>query len=251
MSELPTSLAGYLEDIKNHPMYDHPVTIGLFLGSLSLRLQHYRERFLAIRAQFNLGEETGLGMIPASHGPYTLGVLVALERKASGELFKLVPGLVTGSKKEKVSTEDWEDMAVRPNLNHLHPRLVSLYQNKGYGGYDPRFVILPDEIYDGVVAHELAHGLDIDDRIPISVHEELTIVRNTAPYRDLPRSFTHEVDMDLIASFMGFRQSVIAKHEYYQQCLATYDKPSYTYPTSPDEIIAASRLRLKIVQSIS
>lgn len=239
---------------------------GKFETRLLERLQTLTPKFLAIRQKMGIGENVGFAMLPDAHGVFSLGRLVDAQQEGERTFYNNTVDFLSGG--GKVSA-DPEYVIVKPG-DTPDSSMVSLFQRKGWrekGAIEERILIAPDEVLEGVIAHEFAHVIErwaeqpdeASGRVPESVKSFL--LQEEADYQtDYKNAFESgaiflpdngsgrfEGNIDVIAALMGYKQQVLAKLEYMISCLLTYQDAHDTRPggfKSAGRAIEESRKRI-------
>lgn len=238
-----------------------------FDRTLSERLKGLTSDFLQIRETMGIEDSVGFGFLPESHGVYSLGMLVDLKRGESGQL--LYPAGGFGGFLPKyipLTPEETSKIIIMPDIKAEQPFVVSVYQRKGWKEnreIDEALLDASDDIYRGVIAHEIAHVFEGRIDAPTWI-EEIREARNkdmteTLNYPDWAKRLedfdsSGEGAIDVIASRFGFKKEILEKLNYMIRCLGTYqgaDDYDYSVFKSPGNAIRELRARIKEVERYS
>lgn len=228
------------------------------------RLRALSPRFVEIRTSMGIGSEVGFGSFPAIHGKYSIGALGELGESDDSVLSYYRPGDFFGSYLSPISGEEQQRIIVEPDLAGANLRLVSIYQpEKGTATNDARVRLLSadNKIYEGVIAHELAH-LYMDGHYPLSQDILEILMKRRQDMSDCLKDMnldpleefdaTDEAEIDLIACSFGYKSAIIAKLLFVIGTLETYPRGDIDDVSNHSMLLAESaqrscRARLKEV----
>lgn len=245
-------------------MYQETSREDLFNAELKARLSILTPNFVAIREAMGITSEVGLGFFPQLHEKYCLGLLPLLERRGnSGRLYYPTPGLFFGGDYIPMTRQDRTHMVLMPDDNIEKPSIVSIYQKAPEGiqeTVEEKLLNAPDIVYEGIMAHELAHMFEGRIQPPGFVanflDQRMTTIEDMSvdPQRQgqvlTEYDLTHEAAMDTVAAMFGFRQQVLAKLVYLLECLKTYpgaNNRGYSLFKTAGNAIEELELRIKEV----
>ena len=230
----------------------------LFNAALRERLKPFVPKFLEIRDRFGLGSDIGFGSLPEVHGAYTLGSVTTFAKTDQG-LHYMVPGLLFADY-AKLDAKASEGILVMPDVTAERPRLISIYQRKGYhegSAVEERLLTASDDVFVGIIAHELAHPLAEKPDKPDVVTKFLRRRRDDfVKYADDPNGvdmfdLSDEAEFDVIASLYGYKDEILAKLRYAAACLSTYqgaDDLDYSLTKTHGYAINETQARIKEVE---
>lgn len=234
--------------------------VEIFDEALLKRLKNFVPSFLKMRQIMGLDETVGFASFPDSHGVYEIGVLPYL-RKRGDKLYYQVHGFLF-AEEELATPEVVQRILVMPDLSKRPHRIVSIYQRKGWnenGEIEERLLKAPNEVFIGVIAHELSHMFEFGIKKPKFLtdfekekgKEIKKFVEKNCPNGILNTGLLEEQCMtDITASLFGFKDAVLAKNKYLKECLSTYngaDDTSYSFMKAPGTCIEEISLRTKAV----
>lgn len=204
-----------------------------FNQALLAKLKSFRPTFLDIRSSLGLGSEVGFGFIPSVHGAYTVGALPFLEKHEKGperkRWYRPVLGHLLAVDYVPMTRADRDRIIIMPDTKTSKPRVVSIYQRKGYAenvAVEERLLTAPNEVIEGVIAHELTHMIRRRTRITRALRQRGIM--------------DEEAEIDVTAAVLGYKQQILAKINYMIDCLRTYegaDRRGYSLFRTPGEII--------------
>jgi hypothetical protein len=236
-----------------------------FNKNLLTKLKPLTPRFLAIRDSMGLGTEVGFGFLPYSHSVYSMGQLPLLEKDPKdGKLLYPVPNIF-GVNYTPLTYEDRKQIVVMPDDQTPTPRIVSIYQRKGWdarGVVEEKLLTAPDEVIEGIIAHEMSHLIRDKTEKPefvtrfIKQREREIDILALNHDRRLWEQFdeTNEAEIDVIASMFGYKHQILAKIDYVIDCLRTYkgaNDTSYSLFKSAGSAIEVMQIRAKEVKRYS
>jgi hypothetical protein len=210
--------------------------------------------FLEIRAKMRVGTAVGFGFLPlANQGPTAAALPPVFKR--GGELYYTIPFLFE-MENIKLTDKEAENLLVFPSMRKGHSRIVSIYQ-WGNKTVDPMLLRAGVKVFEGLIAHELAH-IHLMKKPPIPLVKRFLRLRGEDMKRadessnpDMEFDYTDEAVADVVAGLFGYKDQIVAKINYMMRSLEKRKgnrKPidSLTKPTG--ELIKELKVRLKEVR---
>jgi hypothetical protein len=183
------------------------------------RIEQLVPIFLSAREKMGINEDVGFGSLPRVHsGGDTLGCLPDIIETEAGKIEYSIPGLLTQTLTEELTEEQRKNIPIMPDLTKSRKgRIVSIYDPYSEWDKDKKFGDIPDEVYVGVIAHELAHSFnsktkfsqEMIDALQASLAEQYPSLKGKWGY-----DTTNEEAMDLIAALFGYKEQIIAKIDF-------------------------------------
>lgn len=201
-----------------------PERFNKFTTLLVARLRTLEPTFLDIKRRMGVKDEIGLGVIPETHGTYSLGQLMPAQQEGETTYYE-TQDFFFGHERR---TANPEFIIVRPG-NSETSSLVSIFQRKGLfekGEIEERLLKAPDSVFEGALAHELGH--DVERKTQRSDFVDAYLIKERSDRAalginvDIFDPDVLEANIDVIAALFGYKTQVLAKLEYMIQCLKTY-----------------------------
>lgn len=177
--------------------------------------------FLEIRKRMGIKENIGFGFLPKVHGEgYSLGSLPEITRSKKGKINYSVPkSFGIGADKEELSEEEAKNILVMPKVSKGKGNIVSIV-DLFYEERNTKMTNLmdaPDDVFVGIIAHELAHSYNSRSKFPPEISNILgkRYKKKFPDNTDGWRYDTHnEQEIDIITSLFGYKKQVIAKIDF-------------------------------------
>jgi hypothetical protein len=221
---------------------------------LKAKLLDLVPNFLEIRAKMRVGTEVGFGFLPLANQDPTAAALPPVFKRG-GELYYTIPFLFE-MENIKLTDKEAENLLVFPSMRKGHSRVVSIYQ---WGGktVDPMLLGAGVKVFEGLIAHELAH-IHLMKKHPIPLVGRFLKLREKDMGKANPDRFEEEFDWtdeataDVVAGLFGYKKQIIAKINYMTRFLQNrkeyLKKDLEPWSTPIDEVISGLRIRLKEVR---
>lgn len=252
------------KETRQAPKEQYLKRVEIFDEALLKRLKNFTPTFLKMRQTMELDGTVGFASFPESHGVYEMGILPDL-KKRDDKLYYQVRGFLL-PEEELVTPKVVQRILVMPDLSKRTHRIVSIYQRKGWhenGEIEERLLKAPDEVFIGVIAHELSHMFEFGIKKPKFLTDfekgkgeeiEKFVEKNCPEGIINTQGLVEQSMMDITASLFGFKNAVLAKNKYLKECLSTYDgadDTSYSFMKAPGTCIEEINLRTKAVLNYS
>ncbi|MEK7540808.1 MAG: hypothetical protein AAB529_01015 [Patescibacteria group bacterium] len=177
--------------------------------------------FLEIRKKMGIKEDIGFGYLPEFHGTgISMGGLPDIKKTKAGDIKYSVQGGLLQVCQEKLPKEEEKNILVMPKHLESKQRIVSIHDPFEEWDKSKTFTHLvdaPDDVFIGLIVHELAHSYNSRSKFPPKVR---SVLENRQKKEDPDNKYkwsydTHdEEEMDIIASLFGYKNQVIAKLDF-------------------------------------
>lgn len=236
------------------------------------RLRNLIPTFLRIKNQMKPDCNIGFGSLPQFHpDSFATGIMGPL-KKTNGDLLSQIDtedGFF--SEEVKLTEIDKSGIIIMPNFKRENPHIISLYQKSvGDKTVDQQLLNAPDEVIEGIIAHELAHLLVSDYRLPKSIEiflderynekeEAYSRLKRPKKYglkryikrnRKIYNKFQLESEgvFDVAAALFGFKKQILAMLSFMQSSVAAHDKIKSVAHPNTSSVLRQIKSRIKMVE---
>jgi len=185
------------------------------------RMEQFVPTFLEIREKMGIKDDIGFGYLPEFHSEgISLGGLPDIKRTKKGDIEYSVQGWLLQIEQEKLAKEEEKNILVMPKHLEHKQRIVSIHdphEKWDTKGEFPHLIDAPDDVFIGLIAHELAHSYNSRSKLPPEVRSILEKrYKDNRPGSKYKWSYdTHdEEEMDVIASLFGYKDQVVANLDF-------------------------------------
>ena len=209
--------------------------------ALMERLQGLTPKFLYIRGAMGVGPEVGFGSLPLTHVSgegFSIATLPHIKPIGEGNPilhYQILSGIF-GSEVKYIAMNpfDAQRILVDPEDRGNDQAILSIYPPYSIETAETQLVDAPDEVFEGAIAHELAHLIDggvypiplvVQDFIERRNRDLQTFINSSDP-SDRTRyneeyDRTNEAVQDVIAGLLGFKKQSLATLQYVIRCVQT------------------------------
>lgn len=191
--------------------------------ALTDKLRQFTPRFVEMREKLIEGEDlsVGFGCLPQAHGDCTLGIGTRLSLNNNLIYYQAPSSFGLQIDKCLPSEERWRIFEM-PDMSKAHPFVVSVYlktdSNLGITCVDTSILTVPESPIVGVIAHELSElrmrfGVPLPQNI-VDTIELYKSQRNKFELKDVLPGTEKEVEFDLVASILGFKDEILALRDF-------------------------------------
>lgn len=217
--------------------YKTEVDVARFDTALTERLRRFLPQFTEMGGKLIEGDElsVGFGCLPKAHGDCTLGIATRLGIVDGAVSYRAPSHWGLEIDIDLPDNERWRIIEM-PNVSKKHPFVVSVYlktdSNFGMTYVDTKVLTAPEDVIVGVVSHELSE-LRTRFGAPLSP-EALELIklykdqRNRFNLKDILPATEREVEFDIVASALGFRDRILAVRSFNIDRLGDYNKTTKT-----------------------
>lgn len=180
------------------------------------RMEQLVPTFLEVREKMGIGKEVGFGYLREVHrDSHSLGTLPEIKKTRQGRIKYSVPGSFGKVHQENLPEEERKNILVMPK-GERKQRVVSVCDP--YEDWDAKLANLidaPDDIFIGIIAHELAHTFNSKTKFTLEVRNILeNRHRKNGGKEKWNYNTNNEEETDIIASLFGYKKEVIAKIDF-------------------------------------
>ena len=192
-------------------------------GRFCERLKNLAPAFIEIRERMGIGESVGFGYLPEVHSEgQSLGALPEIKRMKSGDIEYSVTGRLQQTYWEKLPKEKEINIIVPPKYLGRRSKIVSVcdpYAKWDTSGEFSSLIDASDDVYIGIIAHELAHTYTSKSKFSPEVRKVLSDrckkeFPDTAEKWKWQYDVNDEQEVDIIASLFGYKDQIIAKIDF-------------------------------------
>ncbi len=177
--------------------------------------------FLEIRERMGVKEDIGFGYLPEFHSEgISLGGLAEIRKTKLGDIKYGAPAGLGQSYQEALPKEEEKNILVMPGFLDKKQRMVSIYdpcEEWDTKGEFSHLTDAPDDVFVGLIAHELAHSYNARSKFPPEVRAALE-KRHKDISPDSKYKWRYDTDdeeeMDIIAGLFGYKEQVVAKIDF-------------------------------------
>lgn len=197
------------------------------------RLRQFTPRFIEMRKRLIEGEglSVGFGCLPRAHGDCTLGTATRLSLANDVISYRAPSPFGLEIDVDIPSGEKWRIIDM-PDMSKAHPFVVSVYlktdSNFGTTYVDTNILTAPESVIVGVASHELTElRTRFGAPLPPKVTELINLYktqRNKFNLKDILPATEREVEFDLAASALGFRDEIIEVRDFNIDRLREYNQ---------------------------
>jgi len=198
-----------------------------FEGRFHERLVRLAPTFLDVRKKMGIKDNVGFGYLPETHrSESSLGALPAIKKDEKGKIRYSIAGFLgPGRVFIDLSEKDEKNilvMPVAPKSSESEQAIVSICDDweewdKNQSPFADNLINAPDDVFIGLIAHELAHSYGSESKFPPEIRSILEN-RHREIYPEIKREWrydtTDEEEIDIIASLSGYKEQVIAKIDF-------------------------------------
>ncbi|OGY90745.1 MAG: hypothetical protein A3B31_03745 [Candidatus Komeilibacteria bacterium RIFCSPLOWO2_01_FULL_53_11] len=181
------------------------------------RLSQLVPAFLEIRQKMGFDDRIGFGFLEEVHsGGISLGSLPTVKKLEGSRRKYSLPGLLGQETYETMTEEDKKNILIMPNPQH-QGKIVSVFDpSYDWGDGRKRLINASDDLFIGVIAHELAHDFTFGSQLPKHIVDILIKRLNNEhgiTYKSW-RGSGNEEEIDIIASLFGYKDQIIEKIDF-------------------------------------
>ncbi|MCX6760413.1 MAG: hypothetical protein NTW46_03680 [Candidatus Nealsonbacteria bacterium] len=185
------------------------------------RLAQLVPSFLEIRVKMGVKEDVGFGYLPKFHSEgISLGGLPDIKRTKKGDIEYSVQGRFLQIRQEKLAKEEEKNILVTPKHLERKQRIVSIHdphEEWDTKGEFPHLIDATDDVFVGLIAHELTHSYNSKSKLPLEVRSVLEKrYKDNDPGSKYKWRYdtSDEEEMDIIASSFGYKDQVVANLDF-------------------------------------
>jgi len=187
-------------------------------GQFRERMEQLVPTFLEIREKMGAGEDVGFAYLPeVIEGGISSGSLPRISRKKNGRIECDSMGFFMSVSKKELPEEREKDIFVMPKDSARKKRVVSIADpfDEYYEG--PKLLEASDDVFVGLIAHELAHSYNTKTKFPPEIRAVLEKrYKDNDPDSKYKWQYdTHdEEEMDVLAALFGYKDQVVARLDF-------------------------------------
>lgn len=185
------------------------------------RMERLVPTFLEMREKMGVKDDIGFGYLPEFHTEgISLGGLPDIKRTKKGDIKYSVQDGLLQADQEKLSKKDEKKILVMPGHLEKKQRIVSIHdpvEEWDESGNFPHLTDAPEDVFVGIIAHELAHSYNTKTKLPPQVE---SVLKNRYKDNNPDGKYkwrydtANEQEMDIIAGLFGYKEQVIAKLDF-------------------------------------